>query len=50
MGIIDNFSEKKVFCLDCEIRVKEGEGMEFKDGYRCKDCSAEYKKKRGKLQ
>ena len=48
MSILDNFSEKKAFCLECEMKVNPENAIEFRDGFRCKECAVEYKKNKGK--
>lgn len=47
--MLDNFGGKTLFCLDCEVKVEESSGsVQFKDGFRCKECAVEYKKSKFK--
>lgn len=46
--ITTNQHNSKHFCLNCDLRVVEPEEVEFKDGFRCKDCAKTFRDKKKK--
>lgn len=47
---VTNSQANKHFCIGCEIRTTEPEEVEFKDGFRCKDCAKVFREKSKKKE
>ena len=48
-GLLDAFQDlgslslKKRFCRVCEVKLKQGEGVEFRNGWYCDSCARKRK-------
>lgn len=55
-GLLDAFQDigslslKKRFCRVCEVKLKQGVGVEFRNGWYCVDCAKKRKSVRQEVK